>query len=83
MKELIERARGRSSSSVSKKTTLVVAGESAGSKRAKTEDHGIRPATPDEFATLAVRLPHMTAAVRSGAPPHSGSPAALGTTQHG
>ncbi|MFF3517545.1 NAD-dependent DNA ligase LigA [Streptomyces sp. NPDC002573] len=52
MNELIERAGGRSSSSVSKKTTLVVAGGNAGSKRAKAEDLGIRLATPDEFATL-------------------------------
>ncbi|MDT0467245.1 NAD-dependent DNA ligase LigA [Streptomyces gibsoniae] len=52
MNELIERAGGRSSSSVSKKTTLVVAGDNAGSKRAKAEDLGIRLATPDEFATL-------------------------------
>ncbi|MFD3842682.1 NAD-dependent DNA ligase LigA [Streptomyces sp. NPDC058642] len=52
MNELIERAGGRSSSSVSKKTTLVVAGDGAGSKRAKAEDLGIRLATPDEFATL-------------------------------
>ncbi|WP_406335662.1 NAD-dependent DNA ligase LigA [Streptomyces sp. NBC_00203] len=52
MNELIERAGGRSSSSVSKKTTLVVAGEGAGSKRAKAETLGIRLATPDAFATL-------------------------------
>ncbi|MET7694536.1 NAD-dependent DNA ligase LigA [Streptomyces sp. NPDC005483] len=52
MNELIERAGGRSSSSVSKKTTLVVAGEGAGSKRAKAEELGIRLATPDEFAAL-------------------------------
>ncbi|KAB1140165.1 NAD-dependent DNA ligase LigA [Streptomyces luteolifulvus] len=52
MNELIERAGGRSSSSVSKKTTLVVAGEGAGSKRAKAETLGIRLAAPDEFATL-------------------------------
>ncbi|MGQ4385598.1 NAD-dependent DNA ligase LigA [Streptomyces sp. SAS_270] len=52
MNELIERAGGRSSSSVSKKTSLVVAGEGAGSKRAKAETLGIRLATPDEFATL-------------------------------
>ncbi|MET9077866.1 NAD-dependent DNA ligase LigA [Streptomyces sp. NPDC004232] len=52
MNELIERAGGRSSSSVSKKTTLVVAGDNAGSKRAKAEDRGIRLATPDEFAAL-------------------------------
>ncbi len=52
MNELIERADGRSSSSVSKKTTLVVAGENAGSKRAKAESLGVRLATPDEFASL-------------------------------
>ncbi|WAZ19131.1 NAD-dependent DNA ligase LigA [Streptomyces cinnabarinus] len=52
MNELIERAGGRSSSSVSKKTTLVVAGDGAGSKRAKAEDLGLRLATPDEFAAL-------------------------------
>ncbi|KOG41727.1 DNA ligase [Streptomyces resistomycificus] len=52
MNELVERAGGRSSSSVSRKTSLVVAGEGAGSKRAKAETLGIRLATPDEFATL-------------------------------
>ncbi|WP_192583377.1 NAD-dependent DNA ligase LigA [Streptomyces albicerus] len=52
MNELIERASGRASSSVSKKTTLVVAGENAGSKRARAETLGIRLATPDEFAVL-------------------------------
>ncbi|MDX3642290.1 NAD-dependent DNA ligase LigA [Streptomyces sp. MB09-02B] len=52
MNELIERAGGRASSSVSKKTSLVVAGENAGSKRAKAEALGIRLADPDEFAAL-------------------------------
>jgi DNA ligase (NAD+) len=52
MNELIEQAGGRSASSVSKKTTLVVAGDGAGSKRAKAEDLGIRLATPDEFADM-------------------------------
>lgn len=56
MNELIERAGGRSSSSVSKKTSLVVAGEGAGSKRAKAEQLGVRLATPDEFATLVAGL---------------------------
>ncbi|WP_216590698.1 NAD-dependent DNA ligase LigA [Streptomyces brasiliscabiei] len=52
MNELIERAGGRASSSVSKKTSLVVAGENAGSKRGKAETLGIRLAGPDEFAAL-------------------------------
>ncbi|WP_345940969.1 BRCT domain-containing protein, partial [Streptomyces sp. E2N166] len=56
MNELIERAGGRSSSSVSKKTSLVVAGEGAGSKRVKAEQLGVRLATPDEFATLVAGL---------------------------
>ncbi|ODA72744.1 DNA ligase [Streptomyces sp. AVP053U2] len=56
MNELVERAGGRSSSSVSGKTTLVVAGEGAGSKRAKAEQLGVRLATPDEFATLVATL---------------------------
>ncbi|MGW7267022.1 NAD-dependent DNA ligase LigA [Streptomyces sp. NPDC054842] len=50
--ELIERAGGRSSSSVSKKTSLVVAGDGAGSKRAKAEALGVRLITPAEFALL-------------------------------
>ncbi|MFD5254556.1 NAD-dependent DNA ligase LigA [Streptomyces bobili] len=56
MNELVERAGGRSSSSVSKKTSLVVAGEGAGSKRAKAETLGVRLATPDEFAVLVADL---------------------------
>ncbi|MFE6800937.1 NAD-dependent DNA ligase LigA [Streptomyces sp. NPDC057681] len=56
MNELIERAGGKSSSSVSKRTSLVVAGEGAGSKRAKAVDLGIRLATPDEFAELVADL---------------------------
>ncbi|WP_437024222.1 NAD-dependent DNA ligase LigA [Streptomyces sp. enrichment culture] len=52
MNELVERAGGRSSSSVSRKTSLVVAGEGAGSKRARAEELGVRLATPDEFAVL-------------------------------
>lgn len=56
MNELIERAGGRSSSSVSKNTSLVVAGEGAGSKRAKAEQLGVRLATPEEFAVLVAGL---------------------------
>ncbi|CAL9643036.1 DNA ligase [Streptomyces sp. enrichment culture] len=56
MNELVERAGGRSSSSVSGKTALVVAGEGAGSKRAKAERLGVRLATPDEFAALVAGL---------------------------
>ncbi|GAA1936517.1 NAD-dependent DNA ligase LigA [Streptomyces durmitorensis] len=56
MNELIERAGGKSSSSVSKRTSLVVAGEGAGSKRAKAESLDIRLATPDEFAELVAAL---------------------------
>ncbi|MEV7598177.1 NAD-dependent DNA ligase LigA [Kitasatospora sp. NPDC089797] len=50
--ELIERAGGKASSSVSKRTTLLVAGEKAGSKRAKAEELGVPVATPEEFAEL-------------------------------
>ncbi|MEV6397481.1 NAD-dependent DNA ligase LigA [Streptomyces sp. NPDC051907] len=52
MNELIERAGGKSSSSVSKRTALLVAGENAGSKREKAEQLGTRIATPDEFAAI-------------------------------
>nr|WP_228871034.1 NAD-dependent DNA ligase LigA [Streptomyces halstedii] len=50
--ELIERAGGTSSSSVSTRTSLLVAGEKAGSKRAKAEALGIRIVSPDEFAEM-------------------------------
>ncbi|MCM2410538.1 NAD-dependent DNA ligase LigA [Streptomyces sp. RKAG290] len=52
MNELIERAGGKSSSSVSKRTTLLVAGEKAGAKRSRAEDLGVRIAAPEEFAEL-------------------------------
>ncbi|MER6831538.1 NAD-dependent DNA ligase LigA [Streptosporangium sp. NPDC000563] len=52
MNELIERAGGRSSSGVSAKTSLLVAGEKAGSKRAKAESLGVRIVGPEEFAGL-------------------------------
>ncbi|MBG0818341.1 NAD-dependent DNA ligase LigA [Planomonospora sp. ID82291] len=50
--ELIERAGGRSSSSVSARTALLVAGDNAGSKRAKAESLGVPIVTPEEFADL-------------------------------
>ncbi|MBO2454421.1 NAD-dependent DNA ligase LigA [Actinomadura barringtoniae] len=52
MNELIERAGGKASSSVSARTSLLVAGEKAGSKRAKAEQLGTKILTPEEFAAL-------------------------------
>ncbi|MFI8823746.1 NAD-dependent DNA ligase LigA [Streptomyces sp. NPDC053431] len=52
MNELIERAGGTASGSVSKRTTILVAGEGAGSKLAKAEQLGTRVLTEDEFAAL-------------------------------
>ncbi|MEV0665457.1 NAD-dependent DNA ligase LigA [Actinomadura luteofluorescens] len=48
--ELIERAGGTASSSVSARTSLLVAGEKAGSKKARAEALGIEIVTPEEFA---------------------------------
>ena len=56
MNDLIERAGGRASSAVSARTSLVVAGERAGSKRAKAESLGVRVASPEEFAELVAGL---------------------------
>ncbi|MFI6586844.1 NAD-dependent DNA ligase LigA [Embleya sp. NPDC050493] len=56
MNELIERAGGTASSSVSAKTALVVAGDKAGSKRAKAEKLGVAIMTPEEFADLVGAL---------------------------
>ncbi|WP_199486725.1 NAD-dependent DNA ligase LigA [Actinomadura logoneensis] len=50
MNELVERAGGKASSSVSARTSLLVAGEKAGSKKAKAESLGVPVATPEEFA---------------------------------
>lgn len=52
MNELIESAGGKASSSVSKNTALLVAGEAAGSKLAKANELGVKVLTPDEFAAL-------------------------------
>lgn len=50
--ELIEARGGKASSSVSKKTTYVVAGENAGSKLRKANELGIPVLTEDEFASM-------------------------------
>ena len=56
--ELIERAGGKSSGSVSKNTSLLVAGDGAGSKLAKATSLGVAVATPEEFAErVAAFLP--------------------------
>ncbi|TLQ39220.1 NAD-dependent DNA ligase LigA [Streptomyces marianii] len=52
MNELIENAGGTASSSVSKKTTILVAGEGAGSKLAKAEQLGTKILSEQEFAAL-------------------------------
>jgi DNA ligase (NAD+) len=48
-KELIEKAGGKVSGSVSKKTTFVVAGEDAGTKLAKATELGIPVLTEDQL----------------------------------
>jgi len=58
MNDLIERAGGKASSSVSSKTSLLVAGEKAGSKKEKAEGLNITIAAPEEFAeTVEAFLP--------------------------
>jgi DNA ligase (NAD+) len=52
MNELIEAAGGKSSSSVSKNTSLVIAGESAGSKLDKANELGVTVLSPDQFVEL-------------------------------
>jgi DNA ligase (NAD+) len=52
MNELIERAGGRASSSISARTSLLVAGEKAGSKKDKAAALGVRTVTPEEFAAM-------------------------------
>jgi DNA ligase (NAD+) len=46
---LIERLGGRASSSISKKTDFLVAGEAAGSKLEKAKSLGVPILTEDEF----------------------------------
>jgi DNA ligase (NAD+) len=50
--EAVERLGGRSTSSVSKNTSLLVAGAGAGSKVAKAEGLGVEVMTAEEFAEL-------------------------------
>ena len=52
MNELIETHGGKSSGSVSKNTSLLVAGDKAGSKAAKASSLGVRIVTPEEFAEM-------------------------------
>ena len=55
--EVITSHGGKTSSSVSKKTDFVVAGEAAGSKLAKAEELGVRVLNESEFKTLLAKGP--------------------------
>ena len=49
---IIEQYGGKTASSVSKKTSIVLAGEAAGSKLRKANELGIKVITEDEFAEM-------------------------------
>ena len=51
-KELIEKYGGKASSSVSKKTSYVLAGEDAGSKLTKAQELGIKVISEEEFKQM-------------------------------
>ena len=50
--EIIETYGGKTSSSVSKKTDFVLAGEAAGSKLQKAQDLGVKIISEDEFSAM-------------------------------
>ena len=50
--EIIEKFGGKTSGTVSKKTTYVLAGESAGSKLKKAQDLGVKIITEQEFEEM-------------------------------
>ena len=50
--DIIERLGGKTSSSVSKKTTFVLAGSAAGSKLTKAQDLGVKIISENEFEEM-------------------------------
>ena len=52
VEDLIEKYGGKTSSSVSKKTTYVLAGEAAGSKLTKANELGIKVISENEFMDM-------------------------------